>query len=311
MVIVRIPTETQEKIDFLVQTLTTEVGWFGTATVEQTPQGTFVYTLQPELLIYPQRVTGASVNPDDTNDAYDDWWINQLRNGKPLIWHGHSHCNMGCSPSGTDKGLRSKLNLDGGIHIYTIHNKSGSIDLQVFNGADEIHALIQKGDTPIEHEDILIQLGRVKRSTYVAPAPSKYYEKYQEDTWYGKQNYYGFNEYDKAVEEAANNKVERRAVDTSPAAMAEEYVTDVTFRDHEDLLLAEALTDSAFANQDIPSWLLIDMQEQVSEFALELIEEYRIQPGVDVCLQCGTVLNQGTCEFCDAVDTYDAAQNQG
>lgn len=155
--------------------MSTEVGWFGTVVESITDSGNIMYTLEPELLIYPQLVTGATVGTDDTNDAYDNWYISQLRQGKRLMWHGHSHCNMTTSPSGTDRGLRNQLNADGGAHIYTIHNKYGSTDLEVFDGAEESVAWIHNGNGEC-HEDILCQLHNVKKAQPVVTsyAPGKY-----------------------------------------------------------------------------------------------------------------------------------------
>jgi len=175
----------RSKIQFLVDFSDKEIGWFGTATEVTNDYGHTVYTLDTDLFIYPQLVTGATVATDDEDDKYDNWYIQKVKqavdSGKQLIWHGHSHVNMGVTPSGTDHGFRKDLNQDGGLHIYTIHNKSGAVGLEAFNGEFRIGAMVVDDiNEDGIYYDLITQLGNVKehkpkpvatRSTYT---PGKY-----------------------------------------------------------------------------------------------------------------------------------------
>ena len=215
-VFVRIPEETQAKIDFLVDIIDKEVGWFGIVEQEITDEGTEIYILQPELYIYPQIVTGSTVDTDDTDEAYDLWWIKHLSEGKRLMWHGHSHVNMTTFASGTDHQLRKQLNADGGTHIYTIHNKSGSVSLDVYEGETELNSCILHGEESISHEDIISQLSVVKYKPY--SATTHLGDRYTRQTNYGASRYtqqqessyqYGFSGFQQLLQEAEReNEIE-------------------------------------------------------------------------------------------------------
>lgn len=291
--------ETQEKIAFLVKTLDSEVGWFGTVVASESDKGHMVYTLQPDLLIYPQIVTGATVKPDDEGEAYDKWWIDQLRTGKIMTWHGHSHCNMGCYPSSTDDNLRKNLNSDGGIHIYTIHNKAGGIDLEVFDGTTEILSVVQDGDNPIEHEDIIMQLGRVKHRSYVAPVATRAVTPYRTNIVpYGGEEWQGgYNRFDKYIDNLAQ---------------AQTSIIDINMHEvgPEDALCIAAVEETMdnIDLQDIPDWAKLELQEELENYAEQLIDNLRESfAEQSICPVCGNQVAEGVCETCGA--RYQAPTN--
>lgn len=308
IVIVRIPTLTAEKIAFLVDALDTEVGWFGTAELETTERGNLIYTLNPELLIYPQMVTGATVSPDDEGEAYDNWWTQQLVSGKRLTWHGHSHCRMGTSPSGTDNGLRSQLNQDGGIHIYTIHNKQGSLDLQVFSGTERVNAIVQHGNNDVLHEDILEQLHLVRERPIQVVWPKSHHRgnyDFRQGAWGG----IGYNEYDEYIEREAEKPVQKMGIRASLATL----IDDILVTSHGEIIdavepdVAESIDAQVEEYKDVidneyPELTLGTRAKMVNDYRQMLMEdEQEAAAEEDCCPLCGCIVAEdGTCPACGA-----------
>lgn len=123
------------KMKNLVGEFDKEVGWYGCArrvTDGENPS-TFVVD---DILVYPQTVSGATVDFDTAAVAkwkmenYDDERMHRL------FLHGHSHVNMGVTPSSTDKehqrDILDMLNPDQ-FYIFTIMNKSGSRYLVIYD----------------------------------------------------------------------------------------------------------------------------------------------------------------------------------
>lgn len=117
------------QIKSLVSRCTDEVGWHGLA--YRTPHG---YRIE-EIFTYPQTVTGATISCDA--DAYAMWNMTQddetVNNTR---YHGHSHVNMGTTPSGVDAQFRqdilTKLQKDE-FYIFQIFNKAGSIHHTIYD----------------------------------------------------------------------------------------------------------------------------------------------------------------------------------
>lgn len=114
------------KMSYLVQHNDKELAWHGL--VERKPNG--VYLIY-DILVYPQLVTGATVESDDS--AYPMWLMtipdehfNEMR------MQGHSHVNMGTSPSGTDKKyMDDMLKEVDDFYIFIILNKKGSMWMEL------------------------------------------------------------------------------------------------------------------------------------------------------------------------------------
>lgn len=130
------------KMTELVRNCTKEVGWHGF--VERTNSDTFIIT---DIVVYPQTVTGTTVNTDELEYAQ---WLMQLstEDVKKMRFQGHSHVNMGCTPSSVDIDLYNKYltNLtDDDFYIFFICNKRA-----------EIHALLYdlKTNTKYTSSDI-------------------------------------------------------------------------------------------------------------------------------------------------------------
>ena len=147
------------KIFALVHTYSTEVEWHGV--VERTAADAFHIK---DVLIFPHKVTSATVSSDQTEyekwlDTLDDNTFNALR------FHGHSHVNMGVTPSGVDMTYRYNILNNFGtpsetsdlFYIFLIFNKRGDISGEIYDlqnnalyskstTADEIKIVIEDCD---------------------------------------------------------------------------------------------------------------------------------------------------------------------
>ena len=89
------------KMRALVNKTETEIGWYGT--VCKMPGLNNVYIIE-DILVYPQTVTGATCTQDDDKMfEFEMSLTTEQVNSKRF--HGHSHVNMGVTPSGVDENF--------------------------------------------------------------------------------------------------------------------------------------------------------------------------------------------------------------
>lgn len=122
-----------EKIKQLVDQCDKEVGWHGT--VERTSKNEFTIT---DILVFPQTVTAATVTSDETK--YTMWLMSQPDEVfNKLRFHGHSHVNMGVSPSGVDTKYQDDIlkNLND-FYIFGIFNKREDNYLIIYDVTNNI-----------------------------------------------------------------------------------------------------------------------------------------------------------------------------
>jgi len=140
--------EAYRKIVALVMNFTSEVGWHGT--VARISDREFIIE---DIFVYPQEVTGATVNTDQK--AYSEWLyeldddtFNQIR------MQGHSHVNMGVSPSSVDDKHRQQI-LDQlepeMFYVFMIWNKSLTVHTLIYDMAQNI--LYEDGDVAVKLVD--------------------------------------------------------------------------------------------------------------------------------------------------------------
>lgn len=125
------------KMNSLISEFSSEVAWNGIVFRGENPDEYYV----SDIIIYPQSVTGVTVERD--TDKFAEWccsipnemWCN-------IRMHGHSHVNMGTSPSATDKDFYEKEILpaigEDGFYILSIWNKSGSKTVIIYDLANNI-----------------------------------------------------------------------------------------------------------------------------------------------------------------------------
>lgn len=118
----------------LIDSFDSEVAWHGVA--ERVDGGYLV----SDILVYPQEVTGATVNTDQK--GYEQWLMglddetfNRVR------FQGHSHVNMGVTPSGVDTTHQSRIVEQLGeddFYIFVIANKKHKFYARILDGRDNI-----------------------------------------------------------------------------------------------------------------------------------------------------------------------------
>lgn len=110
-----------KKMIALIDECPKEIGWHGI--VEKINDKRYEIT---DILVFPQVVTGSTVNPDETE--YTQWMVDtaveQGANFTKMRFHGHSHVNMNTSPSGVDTNYQKTLTQNiPDFYIFGIFNK--------------------------------------------------------------------------------------------------------------------------------------------------------------------------------------------
>ena len=128
------------KLQALVTECDKEIAWHGLVTKSEN-----TYTIE-DVIIFPQSVTGATVTSDDTE--YSLWLAQQPDEiFNKIRFHGHSHVNMGVTPSGVDTAYQEDIvrNLQD-FYIFSIFNKKGDNWCTIYDVEDNI----VYGDNDIE-----------------------------------------------------------------------------------------------------------------------------------------------------------------
>lgn len=130
---INITPEAYAKMLTVIMTNSEEVGWHGTS--KRISETEF---LIDNIFIYPQQVTAVTVDTDD--EEYAKWTMDLDKIDENIFpnlhFHGHSHVNMGCTPSATDMGHRDKIVAqlgDDDYYIFMIWNKSLSWSASVYD----------------------------------------------------------------------------------------------------------------------------------------------------------------------------------
>lgn len=119
----------------LIDHFSTEVAWHGL--VKRLDKTHFQIT---KILIYPQKVTGATVNTDQ--EEYTKW-LYALKDEEfnAVRFQGHSHVNMATNPSGVDMqnqwDMINQLNSTD-YYIFMIWNKRREYNVRVIDMADNV-----------------------------------------------------------------------------------------------------------------------------------------------------------------------------
>ena len=127
---VYITTQAYTKMRMLVDKTTTEIGWYGI--VNKVPGLTGVYVIE-DIIVYPQKVTGATCEQlDDKMFEFEMSLTTDQVNHKRF--HGHSHVNMGTTPSGVDEQFyHDILTQVTDFFIITVTNKRNEYTTRVYD----------------------------------------------------------------------------------------------------------------------------------------------------------------------------------
>lgn len=138
------------KMFLLIQGFNKEVAWHGVAyRSEDEENDEYLIT---DILVYPQKVTGATVEMD--TEEYAKWIMDNAEDERfdNIHMQGHSHVNMGATPSAVDLNHQEEiLNMldDDGFYIFMIWNKSASSNMRIYD---------MKKNTFFEDKDISIKI---------------------------------------------------------------------------------------------------------------------------------------------------------
>lgn len=133
-----------DKMMALVDGYSSEVAWHGLVSKVSDK-----HYLIDDILVYPQTVSGVTVNTDQ--EEYDQWLMGIDNDDfNRLKFQGHSHVNMATSPSGTDLQHQSKiisqLGADG-FYIFLIINKKRDYTIKVYDA--ESNALYENDSVDV------------------------------------------------------------------------------------------------------------------------------------------------------------------
>lgn len=207
------------KTNLLVAHVDKEVAWHGTAR----RLGNNQYIID-DVIVYPQRVAAATVEADE---GYKMWLV-QRDDFDSIRMQGHSHVNMGTTPSGTDTGFYKEI-LDqlreDDFYIFGIWNKRGEYTLKIYDM--EINTLFETADISLKilDNDSTLQNFLEEADKLVKPAVpaittpaytssyngsyggGSYGDRYAYDGYYGdyyKGKYNNIPEYKKTTSEPKN-----------------------------------------------------------------------------------------------------------
>lgn len=121
------------KMTTLIRECDKEVGWHGIATrgSDESKDEYFIH----DIIVYPQEVTGSTVTPDQNEYqtwlySHEDDVFNNIR------MQGHSHVNMGVTPSGVDTNFYGEIlsQLDDSMfYIFMIWNKRAEKTVKIYD----------------------------------------------------------------------------------------------------------------------------------------------------------------------------------
>ena len=123
------------KMRMLVDKSDKEIGWYGIVNEMPGLQATYIIE---DIVVYPQRVTGVTVEQDeDRIFEFEMSLTTEQVNHKRF--HGHSHVNMGTSPSGVDESFyQDLLSQVTDYFIITITNKRNEYTTRFYDVANNI-----------------------------------------------------------------------------------------------------------------------------------------------------------------------------
>lgn len=123
------------KMQTLVREFSKEIAWHGVAYRGDDPK--LNEYLVTDILVYPQTVTGTSVDMNETE--YANWLVQNIDDDRFFNIHfqAHSHVHMATTPSGVDlnhqEEILNMLDSDEGFYIFAIWNKRNERTVRIFD----------------------------------------------------------------------------------------------------------------------------------------------------------------------------------
>lgn len=136
------------KMQTLIREFDKEVAWHGVASRGEDESKDEYYIT--DILVYPQEVTGVTVNTNQ--EKYEMWLMAQEDDiFNNIRMQGHSHVNMGTSPSSVDITHQEKILTqleDDMFYIFMIWNKRGEKTIKIYDLAKNV--LFDGNDVSVE-----------------------------------------------------------------------------------------------------------------------------------------------------------------
>lgn len=170
----------------LVREFDKEVAWHGIAKRHETEDDAYVIS---DILVYPQEVTGATVNTDQ--EKYQMWLMNhedEVFNN--IRMQGHSHVNMGTNPSTVDTSLYERIldQLDDDMfYIFLIWNKKNEKTIKIYDLAKNV--LFETLDVTVS----ILDDGTGMEQFLKTAKEMVQDKKYTPTSYYGAGKPYGYN----------------------------------------------------------------------------------------------------------------------
>lgn len=201
---VYITADAYVKMRTLVDQTSTEIGWYGTVTKQ--PGLNNVYVID-DIIVYPQKVTGATCEQDDDRMFEFEMSLttDQVNNKR---FHGHSHVNMGVTPSGVDENFYADiLTQVQDYFIICITNKSNKYTVRFYDVENNlmyedvpINVLLNDG-SDLEtwyNENIEANIVKPKPINNIAIAKPAKPAKQVKDDWFNRAK--GIQDYEDALD---------------------------------------------------------------------------------------------------------------
>lgn len=177
------------KMQTLIQNFDKEVAWHGVVL-----RGDNDEYIVKDILVYPQKVEAATVESDD--EKYPLWYgqlVDQPEVFNNLRLQGHSHVNMGVTPSSTDLAYYKELLADvpeDSFYVFIIMNKKGDKTIKIYDFVSNI--LFETADVDVSIIDEGHGLDQFLKDAkdFVKPAVHNTQPKYN----YGNYNNNGYSQ---------------------------------------------------------------------------------------------------------------------
>lgn len=126
-----------DKMQALIKEFYKEIAWHGLAYRGEDGSDDYFIT---DILVYPQEVTASTVTTDQ--EKYQMWLMQQEDDVfNNIRMQGHSHVNMGVTPSSVDTSLYDRIldQLDDDMfYIFLIYNKKGDKTFKIYDLAKNV-----------------------------------------------------------------------------------------------------------------------------------------------------------------------------
>ena len=168
------------KMRSLVEHCTTECAWHG---IIEPSEDRKIFKVT-DILVYPQIVATATVEQDDTNNAYEIWHQGlNTPTYNSLRLQGHSHVNMSAHPSGVDTNMYNDMLQAlsaNSYYIFMITNKTGNIWVNIYDLLN---------NTLYENDDVMVTVENIDSYAWFKDAKDVYIKTTSTTTTTGIKDY--------------------------------------------------------------------------------------------------------------------------